>query len=109
MGPHRSRMSATALGNSSRRLPEWGRPTEAELVVVELDRGRPNDAPTRGAKPDAKIDIVVRNGKLLIETALRKENIAADRDTTRGYAGQILRADFVDTSAEPVSSTSSWA
>jgi hypothetical protein len=59
-------------------------------VVVELDRGRPDDAPTRGAKPDAKIDIVVRNGKSLIETALRKENIAADRETTRGHAGQIL-------------------
>jgi hypothetical protein len=59
-------------------------------MVVELDRGRPDDAPPRGAKPDAKIDIVKRNGKSLIETALRKENIAADSETTRGHAGQIL-------------------
>ena len=59
-------------------------------MVVELDRGRPDDAPTRGAKPDAKIDIVIRNGKSLIKTSLRKENIAADRKTTRGHAGQIL-------------------
>jgi len=59
-------------------------------VVAKLDRWRPEDSPTRGAKPDAKIDIVVRNGKSLIKTSLREEDIAADRQTSRGHAGQIL-------------------
>ena len=50
-------------------------------MVVDLYRGRP-DEPTRGAEPDAKIDIVVRNGKLLIESGLRKKNIAAEGETS---------------------------
>ena len=59
-------------------------------MMVEFDGGGPEDAPTRGTKPDAEIDVVEGNGKPLIKSSKLDEDIASYRDTSRSYARQIL-------------------
>ena len=71
-------------------------------MMVELDRGCPQDAPTCGTKPDAEIDVVEGNRKPLIKSSQLEEDIAPYCHASRRYAREIL----LETGPTEISSSS---